>query len=362
MGSFSSLRLCNFRSYVDKNLSLDSGVTIIVGPNGSGKTNIIEALFVLSAGGSFRGNDRDMVMHQQPWFRLEAVCGQQQRVLTCKTDAGSKIEKQWLLDGSKKARLPHGQRLPVVLFEPDHLRLLRESPSHRRDYIDALLSKIQPDFTWLKHQFERVLMQRNIILKSRLPRAMRDDQLFAWDIKFVELAEQIFRRRQSLINEFDQKLSDVYSSIANRPHQATIRYQSTIFGQDYRANLLCALQQNANQDSERGFTSVGPHRDDFVVLLDNSLASTSASRGEIRSLLLSLKIIELQKMHEIYKTPPLLLLDDVFSELDSSRRSALAQLAKDHQTFITTTDAEAIAGNFGQGYEVIETSEQYLNN
>lgn len=355
MSNFSSLYLCNFRSYEDKNLNLGGGVTIIVGPNGSGKTNIIEALFVLSSGGSFRGNDRDMVKHNQPWFRLEAACGRQQRVLTCKKDADSKTEKQWLLDGAKKVRLPHNQRLPVVLFEPDHLRLLRESPSHRREYLDALLAKIQPDFTWLKHQFERVLLQRNIILKSRLPRALRDDQLFAWDIKFVELAEQIVNRRQTLVDEFDQKLSGVYSAIANRPCHAAIKYQSTIYSQDYRASLLRALQQNANQDSERGFTSVGPHRDDFIISLENALAAASASRGEIRSLLLSLKIIELEKIHQIYKTPPLLLLDDVFSELDSSRRRALAQLAKDHQTFITTTDAEAVAGNFGQGYEVIET-------
>lgn len=357
MSNFSSISLNNFRSYAQKSLSLSGGVTIIVGPNGSGKTNIVEALYVLCSGGSFRNADRDMIKHGEPWFRLEATYGDRSRVLTCKADELSKIEKQWLLDGSKKARLPHSHRLPVVLFEPDHLRLLRESPSHRRDYLDALLAKIQPDFIWLKHQFERVLLQRNMILKKRLPPTLRDDHLFAWDIKFVDLAEQIVSRRCALLGEFNRQMSQIYSSIAGKNHDVKAQYQSTVSAEDYRAGLLRALQQNAWLDAERGFTTVGPQRDDFAILLDNSLAATSASRGEIRSLLLSLKIIELQKIEEAYKTPPLLLLDDVFSELDSSRRSALAKLADQYQTFITTTDADIVAGNFSGGYEIIKTSE-----
>lgn len=354
MGAYHSLTLAQFRSYREYSVEFAPGVNIIVGPNGSGKTNLLEALYVLSHGSSFRAVDRDMIMHRQDWFRLEGAYDGLQRVMTSQLGTQGQIEKQFTLDGVKKARLTHNQRLPVVLFEPDHLRLLRESPSHRREYLDTLLAKLQPDFTWLKHQFERVLLQRNNILKRRLPSDVRDDQLFVWDIKFAELAEQIVARRRELVGLFANQMSDMYSTIAHRPHKVELTYESTVPAADYRAGLLKLLQHNAQKDGERGFTTIGPQRDDMLVYLDNAPASAAASRGEVRSLLLALKMIELHLLHERYDAPPLLLLDDVFSELDSSRRQALAHLAKDYQTLITTTDADAIIEHF-LDYRVIAT-------
>lgn len=358
MGAYSSLTLHNFRSYGEYSVEFSAGVNIIVGPNGSGKTNMLEALYVLSHGTSFRGTDREMVAHDSDWFRLEAAYDGLQRTMTCQIEPQGKLDKQFTLDGVKKARLTHNQRLPVVLFEPEHLRLLRASPSHRRDYLDTLLAKLQPDYTWLKHQFERVLLQRNNILKRRMPPALRDDQLFVWDIKFAELAEQIVRRRQELVAKFAAEMSEVYSNIARREHKVTLTYESTVPGEDYRNTALRLLQQNIQADSDRGFTTIGPHRDELIVRLDAATAATSASRGEMRSLLLALKIIELRMLHAFFDTPPLLLLDDVFSELDSGRRQALAQLAKDYQTLITTTDADAIVEHFLEGYHVIATERE----
>lgn len=355
MGAYTSLTLHNFRSYQEYSVEFDERVNIVVGPNGSGKTNMLEALYVLSHGTSFRGADRDMVAHGASWFRLEAAYDGTQRALACQLDPAGRIDKQFTLDGAKRARLGHAQRVPVVLFEPEHLRLLRASPSHRRDYLDTLLAQLQPDFTWIKHQYERVLLQRNNILKRRLPPRQRDDQLFVWDIKCAELAEQIVRRRRELVQRFDARLSDVYSAIARRPHTAVLRYDSTVPGTDYRGDMLRLLQANAGHDSERGFTTVGPHRDELFVQLDGAPAAVAASRGEIRSLLLALKMIELDMVCEFHNTTPLLLLDDVFSELDASRRQALAALAQDYQTLITTTDADAIVEHFLDGYHIIAT-------
>lgn len=358
MGAYHSLTLHNFRSYRDYSVEFAPGVNIIVGPNGSGKTNLLEALYVLSHGSSFRANDRDMVAHGEQWFRLEGAYDDTQRVLTCQVQAVGHIEKQFSLDAVKKARLTHAQRVPVVLFEPDHLRLLRESPSHRREYIDTLLVKISPDFTWVKHQFERVLLQRNNILKRRLPPAARDDQLFVWDIKLAEFGEQIVARRRELLAEFAARMSDMYSTIARHNHTVRLTYESSVpDGSDYRTGLLKQLQQHAQRDSERGFTTVGPHRDDLLVELDGSPAAVAASRGEVRSLLLALKMIELGILHKKYDVPPLLLLDDVFSELDAARRQALAALAKDYQTLITTTDADAIIEHFLDRYKIIATEQ-----
>lgn len=354
MGAYSALKLHHFRSYTEYEVHFDTGVNIIVGPNGSGKTNLLEALYVLSTGGSFRAQDRDLLKHAEEWFRLEGLFGEEQRVMTYK-HVGENVEKQFVLDGTKKARLTHQQRVPVVLFEPDHLRLLRESPSKRRDYLDALLTKLHPDYAWVKHQFERVLTQRNAILKRRLPRPQLEDQLFAWDVKFAELAEQIVVRRRQLIESLQAQASGVYSTIARGVHTVRLSYVSSVEDSDYHAGLLRALAGRLTRDTERGFTGVGPQRDDFAIMLDNAPAASAASRGEMRSILLTLKIIELQLLAGQQEATPLLLLDDVFSELDSDRRKALADLSKTYQTLITTTDADAITGHFNGGYRIIAT-------
>ncbi|MGH7196917.1 MAG: DNA replication/repair protein RecF [Candidatus Saccharimonadales bacterium] len=352
--AYRSLILQQFRSYTDYSVEFSSGVNIIVGPNGSGKTNLLEALYVLSTGSSFRTNDRDLVQHGKNWFRIEALWDAEQRILKYQLkDDG--IEKQFRLDGVKKARLTHAHRVPVVLFEPDHLRLLKESPSARRDYLDTLLVKLQPDYSWLKHQLERVLLQRNNVLKRRLPRAVLDDQLFAWDIKFAELAEQVSERRRELIATINQQIGNVYSKIAHKDSRVEMSYESQISALSYRSGLLKRLSETIERDVERGFTTVGPQRDDFSLALNGAPAATAASRGELRSLLLALKIIELRLLAQQQDTTPLLLLDDVFSELDTSRRRALAELAKEYQTLITTTDADAILKHFLDGYKIIAT-------
>ncbi len=352
--AYHSLRLQSFRSYVDYAVEFSPGVNIVVGPNGSGKTNLLEALFVLSTGSSFRGADRDLLQHSKEWFRLDGLWENQQRVMTYRV-LNEKFEKQFVLDGAKKARLVHSQRVPVVLFEPDHLRLLRASPTLRREYIDSLAAKLQPDFTWLKHQFDRALLQRNNILKRRLPPHARDDQLFVWDIKFAELAEQVVTRRQTLIAQLDAQLEQMYSQIAHKSSRAHIAYVSSSPLADYRAGLLKTLTDNVERDQQRGFTGAGPQRDDFWIELNDSPAATTASRGEMRSLLIALKMIELRLVEAQSSQSPLLLMDDVFSELDTSRRRALAELAKSHQTLITTTDADAIVEHFLNDYRVIST-------
>ncbi len=352
--AYTSIRLQSFRSYSDYSADLKNGVTIVVGPNGSGKTNLLESLFVLSTGSSFRAHDRELLMHDREWFRIDGAWDDQTRVLTYRA-LGDKIEKQFIIDGAKKARLTHAWRVPVVLFEPDHLRLLRSSPTSRRDYVDGLLTKLQPDFTWLKHQFERTLLQRNNVLKKRLPPTVRDDQLFVWDVKFADLAEQVVVRRQQLIAQLNMRLADVYSTIAGKKSTAELTYQSTAEQLDYRAALLRALQQSIERDHLRGFTGVGPQRDDFSIALNGEPAAATASRGEVRSLLLALKMIELTLLESRADQQPLLLLDDVFSELDTSRRRALASLARQYQTIITTTDADAVAQHFGNDYQRIST-------
>lgn len=350
---YKSLLLRQFRSYQEYSLNLGHGVTIVVGPNGSGKTNLLEALYVLSTGSSFRAADRELLRRGSDWFRLEGIWGEQKRILTLKVN-GEKLEKQFNLDGVKRVRLSTEMRVPVVLFEPDHLRLLKASPSGRRDYLDLVLAKLQPDFMWLKHQFERVLQQRNAVLKRRLPPGQLEDQLFAWDVRFAALSAQLVERRCELINLFDTHLGEIYSNIARGAHKLAVRYKNSVPAADYKAALMQQLAANTRRDSERGFTTVGPQRDDFEVLLNDAPSPAVASRGETRSIFLALKIYELQMLHKSLGVRPLLLLDDVFSELDSSRCQALAQVARDYQTVITTTDRDAAGQYFFENYSVVE--------
>lgn len=352
---YTSLALHNFRSYGRYALELSDAVNIVVGPNGSGKTNLLEALYVLSTGSSFRGAERDLIAHGSDWFRLEGMWDDQERTLTYQMRPGQKAEKQFSVDGAKKARITHSQRVPVVLFEPDHLRLLKDSPSLRRDYLDGLLVGLQPDFSWLKHQFERVLLQRNNLLKRRLNAAQLDDSLFVWDIKFAELARLIVERRVELVKMFESRLSVIYSTIAHAESSVAMQYVPSVPVADYQAQTLKLLRQRRSADVLRGFTTIGPQRDDFRLVLNGSTAETSASRGEVRSLLLALKVAELELLESQSNDSPLLLLDDVFSELDASRRQSLVDLTSGRQTVITTTDADIVAREFVNSHKIIRT-------
>lgn len=331
-------------------------MNIVVGPNGSGKTNLLEALYVISTGTSFRAADRDLVKHDKPWFRIEAQYDDDARTLTYNlTDTQS--PKHFKLDGTKRVRLSYSQKIPVVLFEPDHLRLLSGSPSARRDYLDSVLAKLQPDFARARSQFERALLQRNNILKHAERRsAALEDQLFVWNIKLAELSENIAERRLGLIAFMNERIDGLYSHIADAPSKVCLEYDSELAIDNYKQAMLSQLDAHLNRDILRGFTSVGPHRDDFSLYLNGARSSVTASRGEVRSLLLTLKMIELDMLSSQHTHPPLLLLDDVFSELDVSRRHALSQLASTYQTVITTTDADAIVPHFRGDYKVIETS------
>jgi DNA replication and repair protein RecF len=352
---YKDLKLQGFRSYDTYNMALSPGVNIVVGPNGSGKTNLLEALYVISTGSSFRAADRDLVRNTAPWFRIEATYDDSQRVLTYSLE-DTQNPKHFTLDGTKRVRLGYQQKIPVVLFEPDHLRLLSGPPSTRRDYLDSVLARLQPDFARAKSQFERALLQRNNILKhaERRSRAL-DDQLFVWNIKLAELAENIAERRLGLIAYMNEHIDQLYSHIADAPSKVHLEYESDLGVTHYKQAMLLQLDAQLDRDILRGFTGVGPHRDDFVLHLNGARSSITASRGEIRSLLLTLKMIELDLLREQHIHPPLLLLDDVFSELDSVRRRTLAALAQPYQTIITTTDADVVKNYFEGDYKIIET-------
>lgn len=340
----SDVRLQNFRSYEDASFEFESGVNIIVGPNASGKTNLLESILVACTGSSYRTKSTELINHGSQWSRIDLTTPSSLRTIKLELSPDNKIKKTHEIDKSKYIRLPMHKTLPVVLFEPNHLALMHGSPELRRDFLDNLLEQTRPGFGVLRRQYRRSLQQRNALLKQDKSRAA--SQLFVWNLRLSELGEQIAKARLELISQINQDLPDLYNEISGSNKKIVAEYISTVDQEAYGSKMLKKLEQDTDRDFLRGFTSHGPHRDDVVFKFDQQLVSETASRGEARTILLGLKIIELQIIEKFREQKPVLLMDDVFSELDGSRRKALTEHLKDHQTFITTTDADVVVQHF----------------
>ena len=338
------LRLQNFRSYIDASFELDPGVNIIVGPNASGKTNLLEALLVLARGSSYRAKDADLVAFSAPWARLDADLPDGTRIVKFQADGAEKVSKTFEIDGQKLARLSTARTLPLVLFEPNHLLLLNSSPDLRRSFLDDLLEQTQANFGATRRHYKRVLAQRNALLKKN-PRDLRE-QLFVWNVRLGELGGQIVRERSKLVERFAKRASGLYGRLAGKDYTVELSYRSQFEPSQYETALVHKLEASIELDVLRGFTAYGPHRDDMEIIIGGHPVQEAASRGETRTLVLALKIMELQLLEELRGVQPLLLLDDVFSELDGKRRHALTSFLSDYQTFITTTDADMVVSHF----------------
>jgi len=345
----SSIRLQNYRSYTDASFEFEPGVNIVVGPNASGKTNLLEAVMVLASGGSYRARDAELIQFNKDWSRLESDFANHKRVV--KLQAEALPPKLFEVDGKAYRRLGFERTVPLVYFEPNHLQLLTRGPDQRREYFDELLERSLPGFKTLSNSYKRTLAQRNALLKRGHNTAK--DQLFAWDVRLSEQGSQIAAARSGLTDQINLTLSKTYSQIAKHKSVANLAYGSQFPVANYASRMLYKLQVSVSLDLQKGFTGSGPHREDFVIKLNGQPANLSASRGETRSLLLALKIFELWLIEEARGQKPIFLLDDVFSELDGARRKALVARLKHHQTIITTTDAEAVLEYFSGNHNLI---------
>lgn len=345
------LRLQNFRSYKDAAFELDPGVNIVVGPNASGKTNLLEAILVLARGTSFKASDTELIQFKKPWARIDGR-NQDSDTRTIKLEAeNSRVSKTYELNGRIYKRLTLEHALPTVLFEPNHLQLFVGGPEGRRDYMDELLEQTTAGYPALRRQYRRALAQRNNLLKQGFK---NDSQIFPWNIRLSQLAGQIVRARSELITNINKRLSKLYKELSNSRAKVTAEYNSRWSPATYESHLLKKLETSLDEDQARGFTGYGPHREDMVVFLNGHPLQAAASRGETRTAVLALKIIELSLLKEARGQMPLLLLDDVFSELDSKRRHALTEHLAPYQTFITTTDADLAAEHFTGKANIIE--------
>lgn len=344
-----SIRLQNFRSYRDDSFEFKQGVNIIVGPNSSGKTNLLESVLILCSGKSYRSDLAQTIHHISDWSRIDGWVNGTSRIIKIKNSTPPTKEFEIGEQKSKTMSLP--RTYPIVLFEPNNLRLLTESPELRRSFIDDILEQSVPGYATTRKQYKRILSQRNHLLKQ----TFTSDQMFVWNLRLCEFGTIIARERKKFINEYNNKFNELYNELSNKDssRRASMEYASSITGSDYSSGFLTNLEIALHKDQQTGFTSSGPHRDDIIIKLDGHALTGVASRGETRTALLALKLVELSAVETARNLKPILLLDDVFGELDGYRRRALTDHLKDHQTFITTTDADVVIGNFLNSCNII---------
>ncbi|MDB5162008.1 MAG: recF [Candidatus Saccharibacteria bacterium] len=333
MPTITRLAVQNIRSHDRFDVELSPGVTVITGPNGSGKTTLLESLYISLQGTSFKGSDTEVLRIDKPWWKIDILFDDQQK-RTIKFDPSrTSGRKQFVIDSKNMYRLMPRYKYPVVLFEPEDLRLLHGSPTRRRQFIDRFISQLNPLYGVALRKYERALRQRNNLLK-RFNTPI--DELFAWDIALSEHGAYIIEQRIAFIERINSRLNDAYRDIAHSDDEVSVHYSHTFVG-DIKQRLITELQAHGERDRMLGNTSVGPHRHDVMFEFNHSPALSVASRGEARTIVLALKFLEVDIIEQLSGMKPLILLDDVFSELDLERQKSLSDTVRSHQIVITST-------------------------
>ncbi|MBR3138563.1 DNA replication and repair protein RecF [Candidatus Saccharibacteria bacterium] len=326
-----SIKLVNFRNHTKYNLECTNETSLIIGENGSGKTSVLEAIYILTRGKSFRATDPDIIKRGTEFYRIELQYQNGEK--TVATYDGK--SKNFIISDKKNKRLPKKNKYPIILFLPSDLNLISHSPGRRRDYYDRIFSQFNEQYAVSLSKYEKALKQRNELLKED---NLSQDKLFSWNIMLSKYGTDIYKLRKQYINEINQQLTDVYRSIANNQDEINIIYKSDLKNPS-SDSYLKQLEDNFTKDSYLGHTSFGIHRDDYIFYFNHKPADGSASRGETRSVILALKFTEANLLKQKNNQTPVILLDDVFSELDEARRKSLIKNFKNNQVIITSVES-----------------------
>jgi DNA replication and repair protein RecF len=366
------LSLYNFRNYVRLELDLPPGVMVLLGDNAQGKTNLLEAIYYLATSRSpYTGTDRELVnwlsLEQEPlpYTRLvgRVARGDNSVLLEItvsqQAENGSRYQKQVRLNGVNKRAMDLLGHLNVVLFVPEDVNLVSGSPSLRRRYLDAMLCQIDPNYCRTLAGYNQIVTQRNALLRDMSERGGDPAQLVFWNERLVEHGALLIARRREAIDALDERAQAIHGQLTDGSEHLHLRYMPSVdLGEPrrltvaevqaaYQAQLLSLRQR----ETAAGMTLAGPHRDEMRFAIDDIDAGVYGSRGQQRTAVLALKLAEVELMHNETGDYPVLLLDDVLSELDAHRRQFLLQRVDDgqQQAIITTTDLQALSPAFLQG-------------
>lgn len=352
------LGLRDFRNYTEAELALQPGANVLVGSNGQGKTNLAEAIAYLATLGSHRvPTDAPLVREGQDAAFVRARLAHGPRRITVEVQINRQGSNRTRIGGSpvKPAELPRYTH--VVLFAPEDLQIVRGDPSARRRFSDQLLVQLVPRMSAVLADYDRVLKQRNALLKSARARGVRGDQLSTldvWDDKLIDLGSEIIAERRRLADDLAQPLAEAYTAIAGADHDPHLEWVLSF--EDVAAEpadgigaekariadaFRAALTAQRPAELERAVTLVGPHRDDLLLKIRGLPVRGYASHGESWSVALALRIASAELLRvDSASGDPILILDDVFAELDAQRRQRLAGLAAGYEQVIVTAAVE----------------------
>jgi len=343
-----SIHLQNFRSYKKADFNFSDKSTLIVGPNTIGKSNLLEAIFLISIGKSFRTEkDFQMLSLGKEVGRVSALVDdlRLEVVVTNGDVGGVKTQyKKFLINGVAKRRIDFAGNLVSVLFSPSDLDIIVDSPSLRRNFLDNVLEQVDRDYRIASIAFLKALRQRNALLELAKDTGVKNEKQFEyWDNLVIQNGQIITQKRQEFVDFVNSSKKDIFDFVLN--------YDKSIISRQ-------RLDQYKLEEQAAGVTLVGPHRDDFSVLMkiktDTSDVKYFGSRGQQRLAILQLKTLEMLFIEKTVGKRPLLLLDDIFSELDNSHINLVLDQVGKQQTIITTTHKEFVGKSFLRNMEVIE--------
>lgn len=332
-----SVQLVNFRSHDEFLLKCNKKTSLLIGENGAGKTSVLEAIYEALRGKSFKASDSEILKRGADFYRVELnFCDGKKTVVLFD---GKK--KQFLVEDKKTARLPKRNRYPVVLFLPDDLHLVATSPTKRRTYFDRVLAEFDETYSSSLLKYEKSLKQRNELLKRYVKEGeagrISKSDFFSWNILLAKYGLEIRNRRKQYLEKLNNIYSDVYHSIVDNDDSVYLKLE--LFGGEIsEADYFNRLEAELARDLVLGYTGFGIHRDDFVFLFNEREADGTASRGELRSIILAMKFIEADLIFQETGKRPVVLLDDVFSELDNMRQKSLVKNFKDNQVIMTSVE------------------------
>ena len=330
-----SIELTNFRNYDSLNLEFDKGTNILYGDNAQGKTNVLEAIYLSSITKSHKGSkDQDIIKFGENESHI--------RTYLEKDGDTYKVDMHLRKSGSKVIAV-NGQKLKkaagllgllnVVFFSPEDLSIIKNGPSERRRFIDMELCQLDNFYLYNLNNYNKIVNQRNKLLKDIYTNYSLKDTLDIWDSQLISYGSKIIERRISFINQLNEIIYDIHKKLSGEKEEILIKYEPNVLIEDFEKKL----KQNQEKDIKLKMTTVGPHRDDICIDVNGIDIRKFGSQGQQRTAALSLKLSEIELVKKITKDTPVLLLDDVLSELDSNRHKYLLDSIGNIQTIITCT-------------------------
>jgi len=345
----SHIKLQNFRSYDDFTHTFNQNVLFLVGPNGAGKTNFLESLRVLSLSKSFRARrDMELIQFDKDFTRVagEVKLAKRKVELAVVIERNGRTAPKSIQINKKPARaIDLVGKMTTVLFAPDDLNLVFAPPANRRRYLDITICQIDPAYCRVLNEYKQVLLSRNQLLAQIKDGQATEGELDFWDDKLLEGGRKITKARQDLASFYNDCLPAMYGKIDSKKQDLQLKYKPNILyksGEEFTAEFRAQLVAKRELEIQRACSLVGPQRDDFSLALAGRNLAAYGSRGEVRSAIIALKLAELDFFAQKLSERPILLLDDIFSELDQERRQRLVETFDQQQTIITTSDLSFI--------------------